>query len=243
MVAIRYATRICGFNLSAHQIKKGVTNVRHFLDNRILLNIRNNDRCRYLSRQKSIGLLENEQKQDGQMGLLSSLRNTKLTRLSGSTTTSGVGKEEFLDWAAMTEEQQGYYSALTMCKNLRGAGLTFRLRTQDRIKMFTLSLSGKTDKYFFEMHKKYKIRLQFDNSVMMYAYLHAYEQRHATIIDISDEFLENVSDSQSLEIEFVGESGKKVTTKFSLKGASSAIESTIARCNEQYNKQNGQISS
>ena len=167
------------------------------------------------------------------MGLLRNLRNKSLIRQPESTTTSGVGKEEFMDWAAMIEEQLGYYSALTMSRNLRGAGLTFRCRSQDQFEVFTLSMSGQTDKYHFETDKKYKTRFQFDNSVILYAYLHAYKQEHAIIIDVSDDFLENIYDSQNLKIEFTGEGGKKVAVKFSLKGASSAIKSTIERGNEQ----------
>jgi len=167
------------------------------------------------------------------MGILNNFLNIRPARHSESSTTSGVGKEEFMDWAAMTQEQRGYYSALTMSKDLRGAGLTFRCKTNSPKIKFTLSMPGELDKYIFETNKKYKIRLQFDNMVVLYAYIHAYKQKHATFIDISDKFFENMSDSQSLRIEFIGEGGKKITTKFSLKGASSAIESAIARCNEQ----------
>ena len=167
------------------------------------------------------------------MGLLNKLYFRKLARQSESSTTSGVGKEEFLDWSAMTQEQRGYYSALTMSKNLHGSALTFRCRISDPLKMFSLSMSGKNDKYLFAIDKRYKIRLQFDNTIVMYAYLHAYKQKHATIVDITENFLENIRDSQSLKIEFIGQSGKKITTKFSLKGASSAIESVIARSKEQ----------
>jgi len=166
------------------------------------------------------------------MGLLNNLRFKKLARQSESSTTSGVGKQEFLDWSAMTEEQRGYYSALTMSKNLHGAGLTFRCRISDPLKMFTLSMSGKNDKHLFAIDKRYKIRLQFDNTIIMYAYLHAYKHKHATIVDISENFLENIYESQSLKIEYIGESGKKITTRFSLKGASTAIESVLARSKE-----------
>ena len=48
------------------------------------------------------------------MGLLNNLHFRKLAGQSESITTSGVGKEEFLDWSATTQEQRGYYSALTM---------------------------------------------------------------------------------------------------------------------------------
>lgn len=164
------------------------------------------------------------------MRLLNNLRFNKLVRHSESSTTSGVGKEEFMDWSAMTQEQSGYYSALTMSRNLQGAGLTFRCRIKDPLKMFTLSMSGKNDKHLFEIGKKYKIRLQFDNTIIIYAYMHAYKQKHATIFDISDKLIENMVDSKSLKLEFIGQQEKKIITKFSLKGASSAIESVIARC-------------
>ena len=74
--------------------------------------------------------------------------------------------------------------------------------------------------------------MQFDNTIIMYAYLHAYKYKHASIVDISEKFLENIYDSQNLKIEYIAESGKKVTTNFSLKGASTAIESAIARSKE-----------
>lgn len=166
------------------------------------------------------------------MGLLNRLCLNKLARHSESSTTSGVGKEEFMDWSAMTQEQKGYYSALTMSRNLHGAGLTFRCRINDPLKIFTLSMSGKKNKHLFEVGKRYKLRLQFDSTIIMYAYLHAYKHKHATIVDVSEEFLENILDSECLKIQFIGERGKKITTKFSLKGASSAIESVIARSNE-----------
>lgn len=172
------------------------------------------------------------------MGLLRKIRNKGLTQLSESTTTSGIGKQEFMDWAAMTEEQSGYYSALTMSRNLRGAGLTFRCKSRDASKKFTLSMSGSRDKYFFKIDKNYRIRLQFDNSVILYANLHAYKQKHATILDVSEDLLENIFDSKKLKIEFIGESNKKVTIYFSLKGASSAIESVIARCGDQKSQVN-----
>ena len=166
------------------------------------------------------------------MGLLNNLHFRKLAGQSESITTSGVGKEEFLDWSATTQEQRGYYSALTMSKNLHGAGLTFRCRISDTLKMLTLSMSGKNDNYLFAVNRRYKIRVQFDNTIIMYAYLRAYKQKHATIVDLSEEFLETIYDSQSLKVEYIGERGKKITTKFSLIGASVAIESVIARCKE-----------
>ena len=168
--------------------------------------------------------------QDRQMGLLNNVFHKKLSQYSDSSTTSGVGKELFDDWAAMTEEQQGYFSALTMSKNIRGAALSFRCRSKDHLEMFTLSMSGKSNKYFFEKDKIYKARLHFDNSIIIYASLHAYKEKHAVIADISDEFLENLFDSERLDIEFNGEDNKKVAVKFSLKGAGPAIESSIERC-------------
>jgi len=168
--------------------------------------------------------------QDRQMGLLSNVFHNTLSQYSDSSTTSGVGKEHFEDWAAMTEEQGGFYSALTMSKNIRGAALSFRCRSKDRIEMFTLSISGKSNKYFFEKDRKYKVRLQFDNSIIIYASLQAYKEKHAVLADISDEFLENLFDSEGLEFEFRGEGNKKIAVKFSLKGATRAIESSIERC-------------
>jgi hypothetical protein len=168
--------------------------------------------------------------QDRQMGLLNNVFQNKLSQYSDTSTTSGVGKEHFDDWAAMTEEQQGYFSALTMSKNIRGAALSFRCRSKDYLEIFTLSISGKSDKYFFEKGKKYKVRLHFGNSIIIYASLQAYKEKHAVITDISDEFLENLFDSESLKIEFHGEGNKIVTAKFSLKGARRAIESSIERC-------------
>ena len=166
------------------------------------------------------------------MGLLSFVRDKKIATLSQSTT-SGVGKDVYTDWVAMTEEQGGYYSALTMSKNLYGAGLTFRCKTSDQKKMICLSISEKADKYFFELGKRYKLRLQFDNSIVLYAYMRAYKQRHATIIDISDEFIHNLFDSENLKIQYIGDNGKKITMKFSLKGSHSAIASSIARAKQQ----------
>jgi hypothetical protein len=164
------------------------------------------------------------------MGLLSNILHNKLSQFSDTSTTSGVGKEHFDDWTAMTEEQQGYYSALTMSKNISGAALSFRCRSKDHMEMFTLSMSGKSDKYFFEKNKNYKVRLHFGNSIIIYTSLHAYKEKHAVIADVTDEFLENLFDSKSLEIEFSGEGSKKVAVKFSLKGATRAIESSIERC-------------
>ncbi|MFV1976948.1 MAG: hypothetical protein ACC651_14470, partial [Candidatus Scalindua sp.] len=96
-----------------------------------------------------------------------------------------------------------------------------------------------SDKYLFEIDKRYKVRLHFDNMVVLYASLHAYKPKHASILDISEKFIENVSDSRRLKIEFIGEDGNKISAKFSLKGAASAIEATI----ERSHKQNIQINS
>ncbi|MFV1975917.1 MAG: hypothetical protein ACC651_09225 [Candidatus Scalindua sp.] len=166
------------------------------------------------------------------MGILNNFLNNRLTRFSESSTTSGIGKEEFMDWSAMTQEQGGYFSALTMSRNLRGAALSFRCKPNSPKKIFTLSMSGESDKYLFETNKRYKVRLQFGNMVVLYATLHAYKPKHATIVDISEKFIENMSDSQRLKIEFVGEDGKNISVKFSLKGAASSIDSTIERSNE-----------
>ncbi|MEA1888543.1 MAG: hypothetical protein U9N50_02005 [Pseudomonadota bacterium] len=171
------------------------------------------------------------------MGLLSFLRDKKTAQLSQSTV-SGVGKDLFDDWAAMTEEQGGHYSALTMSKNVHGVGLTFRCRTRDMQKMISLCISEKADKYFFELGKKYKVRLQFENSIVIYAYMRAYKQRHATIVDIMDEFIHNIFDSDKLKLQYLGDNGKKITMKFSLKGSTPAINSTIARTRQQKEKIN-----
>ena len=165
------------------------------------------------------------------MGLLSYVRDKRIATLSQSTA-SGVGKDVYTDWVAMTEEQGGYYSALTLSKNLRGVGLTFRCKTSDQKKMICLSISEKADKYFFEPGKRYKLRLQFDNSIVLYAHMRAYKQRHATIIDISDEFIHNLFDSENLKLQYLGDSGKKITVKFSLKGSAPAINSSIARAKQ-----------
>jgi len=165
------------------------------------------------------------------MGLLSYLRDRKTEHLSQSTV-SGVGKEMFADWAAMTEVQGGYYSALTMSKNIHGAGLTFRCKAKEDRKIISLSISEKTDKYFFELGKKYKIRLQFDNSIVIYAYMFAYKHRHASIEDITEEFIHNLFDSENLKLQYLGDNKKKVTMKFSLKGSTAAINATIARAKD-----------
>lgn len=168
--------------------------------------------------------------QDRQMGLLNNVLHFKSSQFSDSSTSSGIGKEHFDDWTAMTEEQQGYFSALTMSKNTRGAALSFRCRSKDHLEMFTLSMSGKSHKYIFEKDKQYKARLHFDNSIIMYASLHAYKMKHAVIADVTDEFLENLFDSNSIKIEFYGEDSKKTAVLFSLKGATPAIKSSIERC-------------
>ena len=162
------------------------------------------------------------------MGLLNYLRDKKASHLSQSTV-SGIGKESHINWAAMTEEQGGFYSALTMSKNIHGAGLTFRCKTKEDQKMFSLSISEKTDKYFFELGKRYKIRLQFDNSIVLYAYMFAYKHRHASIEDITEDFIHNLFDSENLKLQYLNDNKKKVTMKFSLKGSTSAINATVMR--------------
>ena len=165
------------------------------------------------------------------MGLLSYLRDKKTANMSQSTT-SGIGKDLYDDWAAMTEEQGGYYSALTMSKNLGGVGLTFRCRPKDQVKMLSLSIAEKANKYYFEPGKRYKVRLQFDNSIVLYGYMHAYKQRHVTIVDIVDDFIHNLFDSENLRLQYLGDNGKKITVKFSLKGSTPAINSSIARAKQ-----------
>lgn len=164
------------------------------------------------------------------MSLLNNILHFKSSQYSDSSTTSGIGKEHFDDWVAMTEEQQGYFSALTMSKNTRGAALSFRCRSKDRLEMFTLSMSGKSDQFIFEKDRHYKARLHFDNSIIMYASLHAYKEKHAVIADVTDELLGNLFDSKGIKIEFYGEGNKKIDVLFSLKGATPAIESSIERC-------------
>ena len=163
------------------------------------------------------------------MGLLSYLRDKKTAHLSQSTV-SGIGKEMHADWAAMTEIQGDFYSALTMSKNIHGAGLTFRCKAKevDR-KIISLSISEKADKYYFELGKRYKIRLQFDNSIVIYAYMFAYKHRHASIEAITEEFIHNLFDSENLKLQYLGDNKKKVTMKFSLKGSNSAINATVVR--------------
>ncbi len=165
------------------------------------------------------------------MGLLSYLRDKKTAHLTQSTV-SGIGKEMHEDWAAMTEIQGGYYSALTMSKNIHGAGLTFRCRAKDQLKIISLSISEKTDKYFFELGKRYKIRLQFDNSIVLYAYMFAYKHRHASIENITEDFIHNLFDSENLKLQYLGDNKKKVTMKFSLKGSHSAINATATRAKD-----------
>jgi len=165
------------------------------------------------------------------MGLLSFLRDRKEEHLSQSTV-SGVGKDIHEDWAAMTEVQGGFYSALTMSKNIHGAGLTFRCKANDERKIISLSISEKTEKYFFELGKKYKIRLQFDNSIVIYAYMFAYKHRHASIEDITEDFIHNLFDSENLKLQYLGDNKKKVTMKFSLKGSTAAINATIKRAKD-----------
>ena len=170
------------------------------------------------------------------MGLLSNLRSKTLGKLSElstvTTTTSGIGKEDFMDWTAMTEKQGGYFSALTLARNLSGAALTFRCRPNDPAMLFCLSISKKSDKHLFDKGVMYKIRIQFDDSIVIYAHLNAYKEKHAVILGVADQLMEHLHDSTSLKIEFIGKGNKKVTTKFSLKGAASAIDATIARSEE-----------
>jgi len=166
------------------------------------------------------------------MGIINNLLFNRLTQFSESNTSSGIGKEEHLDWSAMTEAQQGYYSALTMSRNLHGAALSFRCKPDSPNRAFTLSMLGESDKYYFKTNKRYKIRLQFDNMVVIYAHINAYKPKHATILDISDKFFDNIADSQGLKVEFTGENEKKISMKFSLKGAFSAIKSTMERANK-----------
>ena len=162
------------------------------------------------------------------MGLLNYFKDRKDANLSQSTV-SGVGKEMHADWAAMTEQQGGFYSALTMSKNIHGAGLTFRCKTKDQSKKISLSISEKTEKYYFELGKRYKVRLQFDNSIVLYAYMFAYKHRHASIEDITEDFTHNLFDSENLKLQYLGDNKKKVTMKFSLKGSNTAINATTTR--------------
>ena len=168
------------------------------------------------------------------MGLLSYVRDKRMASLSQSTA-SGVGKDVYSDWVAITEEQGGYYSALTMSKNLHGVGLAFRCRTRDLQKKICLSISEKSDKYFFRVGKRYKVRLQFENSIVIYVYMHAYQQKHATIDHLMDDFIHNVFDSESLKLQYLGDRGKIITMKFSLKGSTPAIKSTLASA-KQHNE-------
>lgn len=166
------------------------------------------------------------------MGLLSYLRDKKTENLMTQSTTSGIGKDLYDDWAAMTEAQGGYYSALTMSKNLQGIGLTFRCRPSDQLKVLSLSIAEKAAKYYFEPGKRYKVRLQFDNSIVLYGYMHAYKQRHVTIDNIVDDFIHNLFDSENLKLQYLGDNGKKITVKFSLKGSTPAINSSVARAKQ-----------
>ena len=167
------------------------------------------------------------------MGLLDFIKEKKSTHMSQSTT-SGVGKDLHLDWAAMTEEQGGFFSALTMSKNLHGAGLTFRCKTKDLQKKLCVSFSEKAYKHHFDVSKRYKVRFQFNNSIVLYAYMFPYKPRHAYIHDVVDEFIHNLFDSDTLKLQYLGNDNKKVTMKFSLKGATPAINASIARANEEH---------
>jgi hypothetical protein len=127
--------------------------------------------------------------QDRQMGLLNNILNFKSSQYSDASTTSGIGKEQFDDWAAMTEEQRGYFSALTMSKNIRGAALSFRCRAKDKLEMFTLSMSGKSNHFIFEKGRHYKARLHFENSIILYASLHAYKENMQLLLMLRMNFL------------------------------------------------------
>jgi hypothetical protein len=72
--------------------------------------------------------------------------------------------------------------------------------------------------------------LKFSNSVVLYAKLHAYKERHAIILGVNEGILENLADSEKLCLEFVAENEKKYTLKFSLTGAPEAINSATSRC-------------
>ena len=168
------------------------------------------------------------------MGLLRYLKDRKEESSSMSrSTTSGVGKDIHLSWAAMTEEQGGFFSALTMAKNLHGAGLAFRCKSNDLQKKLNISFSEKMQQYHFNVQKRYKVRFQFSNSIVLYAYMFPYTPRHAYIHDIVDEFVHNLFDSDNLELQYIGDNKKKVTMKFSLKGSRPAINATITRATEQ----------
>jgi hypothetical protein len=161
-------------------------------------------------------------------GFLDFFLHKKTAQFSQSTT-SGIGKDIFEDWASMTEDQGGFFSAYTMSRNLQGTALAFRCRTTDKDQMLHLSYSSKMLKYHFKPGKRYKVRFQFSNSIVLYAYMYAYKERHAKILNIADEFIQNIFDSEHLKLQYLNDNNKKVTIKFSLKGALPAINVTISR--------------
>jgi hypothetical protein len=162
------------------------------------------------------------------LGFLDFLLHKKSSQFSHSTS-SGVGKDVYDDWQAMTEIQGGFFSAMTMARNLPGTALAFRCRAKDLEQMLHLSYSDKMQKYFFELGKRYKVRMQFSNSIVLYTYMYAYKQRHGTILNITDEFTHNLFDSEHLKLQYLADNNKKITLKFSLKGAKPAVNSTTAR--------------
>ena len=87
-------------------------------------------------------------------------------------------------------------------------------------------------KYFFQPGKRYKVRFQFSNSIVLYAYMFAYKDRHAHIINVVDDFMQNLFDSEQLKMQYLNDSNKKVTIKFSLKGATPAINITTSRAED-----------
>ena len=90
----------------------------------------------------------------------------------------------------------------------------------------------------FDENKTYKVRLQFSNSIVLYGHLNAYKEKHAMILGVADQMMENIAESAWIKIEFVGVGGKKFTTKFSLRGAMDAIEAVIARANQDKPEEN-----
>jgi hypothetical protein len=173
------------------------------------------------------------------MGFLNNIKSiglgklAELSSMSVHSTTSGIGKDTYQDWHAMTSAQRGYFSALTMARNLQGAALTFRCRPNDPQHILSLSISKKSDKQLFEENKTYKVRMEFSNTIILYGHLNAYKEKHAMILGVSSEFMENITDSSWVKLQFVGAGGKKFTTRFSLNGAQKAIEAVIARADEE----------
>lgn len=164
------------------------------------------------------------------MGLLNFLRIRTPGRMSESSTSSGVGKTNFGDWAATTNEEKGYFSAYSFAKNIQGAGLIFRCKTKNSQKVLSLSIPGKGNRYFFEPGNSYKARLLFGNSVVLYASLRAYQKKYVEFLDITNEILENMNDSDCIKIDVTGEKNAVVSVHFSLDGASTAISSVIDHC-------------